>query len=278
MASNESDNTFSEDLSSVSVPKKQHPSWYQPDAPELTREELSAATSQLISYPQVVRDARDPCINGQEFVNLSFMLFAEPRQLPHNKKAYGYVKVRGSKGTQDECLKDAKRIIKQVDSKNAIRIAPVGSWVPITDSDLFCQDMEDVRMNKEEVQLRDEAVKERDNHMRQVQREIREKEEELKAGKDIYDDPESLRYYSMRRVTDLKVEQEIKRMQKQIQGLQDTLVQVRTELKKLDKKYPEYNDQWIGCYNEERRKTSIPDYVPSETSLQDYEQWQLPQE
>ncbi len=257
---------------------KPHPNWYQPEAPHLSNEQAQEAYKQLIQYPKIVRDARDPAINGQEYVCESYILFDTPKQLPHGKVCYGYKKTRGVASTEVEATRLAKRIIKEVDSKNSVRIAPVGSWVPITSSDIFVKDMEDVKMQDGEVHLRDEAIKKKEEEMRRVQREIREREEELKNGKDIYDDKTSLRYYSMRRVTDLKVEQEIKRQMKQIESLQETLVEVRTELKKLDLVRPDYDSEWINCYNEERRKSGVPDYVPGEHSLTDYQNWKLPEE
>ena len=223
----------------------------------------AAVEGQTVEYPQIVRTTTDPPIYGQKLGLLSFMLFKEPRTLSSGKPVYGYVNLRGNWPDASQARSQAAKIIREVDSKHMIRIAPVGGWVPITEEDAFVREKYDVKTRDDEMALRDEAAKEKEAEQRRMQREIREREEEAKNS-DIYDDPESLKFYSMRRVTELRLIEARENQLRQIETINENLRKVQKETKKLEKIHPEYLDEWIDCYNEERRKAGVPDYVPSE--------------
>ena len=205
----------------------------------------------------------DPPIQGQHLGLLSFMIFKEPRNLRNGMPVYGFVKLRGNWSDYSQAKFEASKIIREVDSKYVIRITQMGAWVPITEEDAFVKEKLDVKMRKGEISLRDEAVKENEAECRRIQREIREREEDVKAG-DIYDDPTSLRFYSMRRVTELRLMDTRVNLIRQLNSYKMILRKVQKETKRLERDHPEYIDQWIDCYNKERRKAGIPDYVPSE--------------
>jgi len=257
---------MSDNSTSSSASPVRQPEWLVPGYPPLKAEDSvgqAAVEGQTWFYPQVVRTMVDPPIQGQRLGLLSFMLFKEPRKLRNGKPVYGYVKLRGNWSDESQSKFEASKIIREVDSKYVIRVAPTGAWVPITEEDAFVKEKLDVKMRKDEVALRDEAVKEKEAEQRRIQREIREREEELKRG-DIYDDPTSLTYYSMRRVTELRLMEARDNQLRQIESIKKTLRKVQKETKRLERDHPEYEDQWVDCYNEERRKAGVPDYVPSE--------------
>jgi hypothetical protein len=124
-------------------------------------------------------------------------------------------------------------------------------------------------MNEEELHLRDQAVKDKEDERKRIQRELQERTEELKSG-DIYDDPTSLKYYSMRMVTELRLIEELERQQRQIQGVKDNIEKVRNELAELESTHPSYIEDWVECYNIERRKSGIPDFCPSEDFMSEH--------
>ena len=245
---------------------QQTPGWLIPGYPSLRGDDLvgqAAVAGQLVHYPKVVRTMTDPPLTSQKLACVSFMLFKESRKLSNGVPVYGYVKMRGNWADESQATFEASKIIKEVDSKYPIRVAPVGAWVPITDEEAFVKDHLDVRMNDEEIHLRDAAVKEKMADQRRIKRELEEREAELKSG-DISDDPTSLTYYSMRRVTENVLMESYDRQLAQFESTKKILHKVRVELKKLEVSNPEYIDQWIDRYDEERKKAGIPNYVPSE--------------
>lgn len=255
------------ELEEDKTPKKKSPEWLVPNYPPLKCEDnvgQAAIEGQIHFYPKVVRTMTDPPLTGQRFSCLSFMFFKEPRKLSNGLPVYGYVKSRGNWADESQARFESAKIIREIDSKYQIRIAQTGVWYPLTDEQAFIQDHVDVRMNKEEVHLRDEAVKEKIAEQNRIKRELREREEELKQEGDIYDDPTSLTYYSMRRVTEKTLMESMERQIKQLENTKNVILKVQKELKKLEMEHPEYTDEWVERYNMERRKGGVPDYVPSE--------------
>jgi len=242
------------------------PEWFIPDYPPLKSNDLvgrAAVEGQIVTYPKIVRTMTDTPINNQTIGNVSFMLFSEPKKTKNGHPIYGFLKLRGNWNSEPQATFEASKIIREVDSKYPVKLAPVGYWVPITEDEESAKTKTDVRMKEEELQLRDEAVKEKEAESRRVQRELHEKSEELKHGGDIYDDPTSLKYYSMRMVTSLRLKEEYDRLEKQLSGMKVTMNKVHKELSDIESKYNSYKDDWVECYNIERQKSGIPDFCPS---------------
>lgn len=258
----------------MSSDTQKQPEWFNPNYPALKPNDSigrSAVDGQIVSYPKVVRTMIDPPINNQSIGNISFMLFNEPKKTKSGKPVYGFCKLRGNWNGEQQARFEASKIIREVDSKYPVLLAPVGSWVPITEDEDASKDKYDVRMKDEELHLRDEAAKEKEADRRRIQREIQERAEELKKG-DIYDDPTTLTYYSMRMVTELRLTEERERQLKQLAGVEDNIRKVQEELARMEANHPDYKDNWIECYNAERRKTGIPDFCPSEGFLDKHDE------
>jgi hypothetical protein len=245
----------------------QPPGWLVPTYPSLRGDDVvgrAAVEGQLVSYPKVVRTMTDPAIVGQKLSCVSFMLFKEPRKVSKGPPVYGYVKMRGNWADQSQATFEASKIIRDIDSKYAIRLAPTGSWVPITDNAAFIEDHLDVNTGEQEFALRDEAVKEKQADDNRIKKELRDREEELKEDGDIYDDPTSLTYYAMRRVTETTLLDTYDRQYAQLKSTKAVINKVQRELKKLELSNPEYTEQWIDRYNQEREKGGVPLYKQNE--------------
>ena len=252
---------------------KKSADWLIPNYPPLGFADSigeAAVKGQIFQYPKVVRTMVDPPLVGQRYGCISFMFFKEPRKLSNGMPVYGYIKLRGNWADESQATFESSKIIREIDSKYPIRIAPVGAWVPLTDEQAFVQEQLDVRMDADEVQLRDEAMKEKMAEQRRIKRELNEREDELKREGDIYDDTSSLKYYAMRRVTEKTLMESRDRQINQLESSKKTLKKVQKELKKLEQGHSEYIDQWIDKYNIERRKAGIPDYVPSEEQEEEH--------
>ena len=251
-------------------PKK--PEWLINDYPPLTGAACKEAVrSQTIKYPKVVRQMDDPPIANQMYGNLSFMFFDDPKTLSTGKKVYGFCKVRGVWPTETTATEDSKRIIREVDSRFQIRIAPVGSWVPLTNENAFCKDLLDVSTKDDDMnQLRSEAIKQKEGEQRKIMRELKEREEDV-CTEDLYDDKTTLKYYSMKRVTEMRLTEACEINRKKLVKTEHNQHKIRLELKRLEQDNPHYKDDWVECYNQERKKSGIFAYVPGEDEFDEYE-------
>lgn len=251
--------------------KLELPEYFKPEHPSLTDEELKAAIEQQVfTYPQVVRQMIDPPISSQRYGSLSFMLFDTPR-IFRNKPIYGYVKLRGNYESEVVARKDAFRIVRDIDSKFQVRIAEVGTWVPITENDCVVKELYDVQESEKETHLRDEIAKQKEAETRRIANEIRDAEERLTKGKDIYDDCESIDFYTMKRVTEMKLHETYQTQIMKLKELESKIGEQRIILKTLERNHPTYTNEWIGVYNDERKKTSLPNFIPGETQFDEFE-------
>lgn len=242
----------------------QPPKWLQAEAAHLQGDVGQAAVNgQILTYPQVVRTMMDTPIPGQSHCAVSYMLFDTPKKSPNGKPIYGFVKVRGCSMDEASAKTAAAKIVKEQDSKFRIGIAQVGAWIPVTEDESFIKEAIDVKAAEGQPQLRDEGVKKKEADAREKMRQIRDREEELQRDGDIYDDKTSLKYYTMKRVTEMKVVEMLETLQKRLADLKEKVVLVRNEICDLEDKYPPYATEWVDCYNAERAKTNIPAYIPA---------------
>jgi len=243
-----------------------------PSHPPLTGDQGEAAVEgQLLSYPQVTRGNKDYPLSQQVIGLVSFMLFKEPKKLKTGQSVYGFLKLRGNYSDADMAKAKAADIIRVQDSKNKIKLVEVGGWVPITEEEQMVKEVVDVKLEEnEQDKLREAAIVEEKNKRDQVMRELREREEEVKNGRDYNDDPQSLDFYTMKKVAWLRLSENIELEKKKITSLEEKLKITRGILAGLDVSHPEYNHEWINNYNIERRKSGIPDYRPSEKEDQQY--------
>lgn len=252
------------------------PTWFNEKYPQLGDDDIGQAAleGQVVTYPKVVRSNVDPPIVGQTIGALSFMLFKTPRMF-RDKPIYGYVKLRGNHNDEKTARFDAYRIVRQVDSKFQVRLAPVGVWVPITEDNSCVKEMYDVRENDEEKHIRDEAVKEKELEAKRIAKEIKEAEEALKNGSDIYDNPESLDFYTMKRVTEMRLFEAHQIALRKLQELESSMNETHMILRMLEVQNPCYPNEWIDVYNKERSKTSLPAFIPSERQFERYDETTL---
>lgn len=254
---------------------------YNPTHPKLTEGELLFATRDKVrNYPEVVRSESDPVLPGQSYVGLSYIYFDSPKTLRDGSTAYGLVKVRGVGPTADSVQNIAANLLQDTDSKHEILIAPIGKWLPISNSkNLVAETVSsDSKYNssnsskeEKEKEFSMEAIKNAREKDRVAIASINRRKDELVKGGDIYDTPESLSMYIMKRNVDTKLAEEILRSERKLNELKKKQFLTRQILHKLDTDNPSYLTEWIPRYNEERRKTGIPDFTPQTSDVESYE-------
>ena len=259
----------------VKMEDRKLPEWMVPGYPPLKCDDSvgqASVNGQLVYYPKVVRQRGDKPIRSQQLGLLSFMLFQEPKKFQTGQPVYGFVKLRGNYASKSEAENRGGKIIREMDSRFPVRVAPVGQWVPITEEMGFCKDILDIKMSEQEHSLQDKAIKEKQKIERRRMKEIQRAERELKEAGDIYDDPSSLDFYTMKRVTELRLKEQIEFRKRGIDSMEEKRKLTQKILKRLELENPEYTDQWIDNYNEQRKKGGIADYIPPEKQIETYKE------
>ena len=252
------------------------PNWLDEKFPSLLDEHIAqaAVNEQLVKYPKVVRNLRDPGTYNR-YACVSFNLLKEPKKLDSGSYFYGFVKFRGDESDRGRAEQQATRIIKEVDSKYKIRIADKGCWLPITDDPSFVEETHDVSSedNKEIAGILEKKKRDDDSDALRIQRENREREEMCKTLDD-HKDPLSLEHYAIRRTAEFNISQHVRDAEKKLADYRKTLETVRKELAGIEYVHPEYNRSWIPYYNKIRAESGIEPYVQEDSlGYQDYREF-----
>ncbi len=101
-------------------------------------------------------------------------------------------------------------------------------------------------------------MKEKEAQARRIAVELQEAEDRLKNGKDIYEDQESIEFYTMKRNTEMKLQEERNKTIMRAEEYNKKLIETRLILKKLEKSFPDYSDRWIDVVNAKREETGLP--------------------
>ena len=239
-----------------------------PDYPELRGIVGEAATrGQIVEYPKIVRTNTDDPIPNQVFGIVVLNLFDEPF-VKDGRKIYGFAKLRGNYVDVETCKRFACKIVKEQDSASINRIVSVGQWFPVTNDTLLSHEVIEVA-GEGEMQIKKNIDEEKRKEHVRLEKEIREREDQCKMH-DVYDNRESDEYYAMRRVTHLKLFEDIQNRENKLSEMREKKDQVLKELYELDGKFPQYKDIWVDIYNKERRKAGIPDFLVPPDVDQDY--------
>jgi hypothetical protein len=227
---------------------------------------------------QIDRTKQDPPIPGQGCALVSFLPFTEPKKTENGDTVFGFMKVRGTfAGTHINnraAIEAAQILVREFDSMHPIQCVPVGTWIPVTSEARHVAEKIDVKMDvdsKEEIHLRDLAAKEKQAKDRAVARELKEREEQV-ANHDVYDNRESLEFYVMKRNVVTTLRDSEKALLAKLEDVRCKLAETVKIAKSLDESHPEYNDQWVDCYNKKRREVGIPDFVEPEVEREWYAQ------
>ncbi len=240
--------------------KPANPDWLVPGYPALKGEVGQAAVNgQLFWYPKVARSNNDPPVPGQRMALVSYTFFDRPKVITDSsseKPIYGFVKVRGIYPDDDTAHNAASAMVRKVDSKHRIGFLPVGHWGPITENLMFFQDMFDVKMQEKEVTLRDRASLDKRKQDELLAKEL---EENLKEAQryDIYDDQQSLDFYTLKRNTAFKLMSERDRYLAFIKEVEGKIEKTLDILRPLEEQHPEYKSEWFAHYNKELAKRKI---------------------
>lgn len=239
--------------------------WFQPDSEKMTDEELESAYKQLVSFPRVVKQKRDPEIiiscpdckhlSTQKIGAISFM------KLPEEKDGIQYFfKLRGTWETPDDFEKHAKKIITDVDSVFPIQAVQMGIWAPVTMETKSTDNEIIIREDVESGKVEDDPIKKAEDKHNSIIKQLREREKILKdpkAADDPTSDPASIEYYTMKKVTIKSIEKYLSEGENKLKELRGKMDEAVKELENLDEKHSDYASTWIDTYNKKRKEVGM---------------------
>lgn len=222
----------------------------------LSDDQTRSAMNQLVNVvhaPQLSRRYIDPPIKSQTYGLITFIPAKDAK--PNDKGYYGYVKMRGTFDTLEDCKTQIDSIIRYVDSTNHIHVCKVGVPVPLVTAG-FAEEVDKVDI-KETVE-KDMSVNVRKKAMeeRKEMEDIQERAEQLK--KDVTEpDPEEA--YNAKRTKLAVLRWTLKEHLKKAQEIRELRDKCKEELLKESELNPQWEQRHLERYMEARRKANIPE-------------------
>lgn len=228
---------------------------------------------QIVKYPKIVKEHIDPEIYNQVIGCVSFNMLPAPQKLKNGATIHGFVKLRGNHPSEERATEESSKIVLGTDSRHVIQLVRVGCWVPLTvASDVFSNKTVEIS-DEENSDLKRKAELKRRQEEQRIRREIKEREEDLRNDGDIYDDPTSPKYFSMKRYTEFRLMEECDRIRASLADMEGKLLTARHELGALATAHPEYEGTWLSVYNAERKGCGLFDFILPEKYALDHNEW-----
>lgn len=260
-------------MSSLTAPwdRKDESEKYVPKQVTLTEAEVSAAMDELhvtdlvSKFPRVDKFYADPTVNSQVYCLHSFV--PTKGASPDEHGVYGFVKCRGSFGTQQEADERAEFIIRNVDSFHEVYTSYCGRPFPLSLSKKFVQETKEVDIRNQIVKAVSEDVKAKVMKDKEIKEEIKEKEKKLleegTKGESTDD-----RYITLQ-VKRANLVHVYMNTQKSLEKVKRSILACREEIKSLDSEHPEYKDAYMERYMSARKESGLDD-IKSDTSYLQY--------
>lgn len=206
----------------------------------------------------------DTPIPGQIFANFSYLPLKKPVVVNGNE-CFALFKIRGNHATERDAKINAEEIAK-TDPKNTILVAKVGHWHPLTRVPLVAETTtvgEGKDANGNPLFSPDSVAQKqlREEERRKVN-EIKQREKDLmeKTNDAIEDDEESIQNYIRKRIIINTFVEDVIHHERSISDLERKLGEVVPLFLELQKKNPQYEDEWIDIYSAELVKAGVPEY------------------
>lgn len=212
----------------------------------------------------------DPPIPGQVACIVSFMLppVGEPR-----KKIAGFFKFRGVYPSNEQAELKAEELTKGQDNYHdeACLIFSAGHWIPITDDfETFSKEVKEIDTMKKE-EFKDEMVSKMTD-LREAQREkidkqiqeVHDRQQKLREDVrprtrgELKKETWSLERYCELRMKEHSLNSQIERNTDFMRDMTNGLVETRRIIKKMDKKNPEYKNQFVEKIRKAQEDAGIP--------------------
>lgn len=224
----------------------------------LTGTVSDSATSELINkdflnlaFPRTMKFFIDPPLNGQHIALISFI--PSKKATPDPDGCYGVVKVRGAFHDAADADQRSEAIIRDHDSYAIIDYCYVGKPFPLMkDNSVYRQSTReiDIRRKVDEVQ-KDEIKRQREIERSETES-VQQRHRDLM--RDVSEDKEKavddLEFYTQLRVKKASLIHHAKELERKITDSQELVVKANQEIQEMDKKHPEYRNEFLERYKQ----------------------------
>ncbi len=219
----------------------------------LTEEEVAAAMQENLvdafikKFPKAEKTFADPPVAGQVFGLHSFV--PAKGATPDADGVYGMFKFRGAFATMEEAVDRAEYLIRNNDSYHKIFFSYCGKPFPATQDDRYIEKVGVVDIKDKEKKTISEDVKSKRDEEKAAHDYLVAREKALlDSTKEDTDDP--IDEYITIRVKRANQIFHYLEMMKKVNGLKDSILKARRDLKDLEDLHPEVKEQWLPRYKE----------------------------
>lgn len=212
-------------------------------------------TDFIHKFPKVERRFADPPLDLQRIGLISFV--PAKGATPNDKGIFGFAKLRGNFGTEQEANSQAEKLIRTSDSYNKIFHTYVGRPFPITTSSEFSKEVSEVDLKKEVSTAYSEDVKKKREQEQKDIEDIQEREklllEDVSKPQEITDDA-----YTTLRVKKAQLTWTYLETIKKLEQMAVNVAKARYEIEMLDEKQPELKASYLDRYMKARKQANLP--------------------
>ena len=208
-------------------------------------------------FAKVDRGIADPAISGQKIGLISFIpaVGAKPNELG----VYGFAKLRGNYGNEDESSAAAEKIIREHDSAHTIFHTFVGKPFPMTVSENFADETSEIDIRREEVKAIASAIKNKKKDDSQIAAEMQEREAELHA--DVCEDKPAaeieIEDYTTLNVKNAQISWTYIETLKKMKDMRIIIEKARIDIKKANAANPDLSAQFFARFKAAREKAGF---------------------
>jgi len=202
-------------------------------------------------------ELKDPIYNNQLYNLHSFVPSKDA--VPDKDGVFGFIKIRGSFHSLDECNSYAEKIIREIDDKYPILTTYAGRPFPV------CINTEKYTLEKTEIDLNSKVkdVYEKDEQSKKSAdmkkyKELQEREKKLLEDVDPNKEIDLCDEYTMQMTKRAQMIYTYLDYKEKILKIRDIIEKTHIYILKLDEEYPEFKLQYMNRYLDARKESGIP--------------------
>lgn len=201
-----------------------------------------------LEFPRTMKLHTDPTLNGQNVCVVSFI--PSKGATPDGDGCYGLMKVRGTFDSVEKADKYSEFLIRDHDSYTLYDIAWVGKPFPLMkDNRLYCVQTREVDIRTKINNVMKDDLKEKKEIEKQQMNEIQKRHKELvrdvNEEKEETVDFDDLEFYVQMRAKKANLLYRQDDLNVRLKETREQLGKLSQELVELDKKHPEFKDQYL---------------------------------
>lgn len=229
--------------------------------PSLSEEEFEKAFDELIvkdytkgGYRRIERRYLDPPITNQNICLFSFIPTKGAR--PDSKGVYGFGKIRGVYSTEREADERSEDLVRNHDSYHKIFYTNVGRPFPVTISDKFTANVNEVDLQRQiKAEIAADVKSKREKERKEIEQ-IQERAKNLQEDVDKEAEDSSEVYTTLRTKKAQLIWTYLETLKK-IDQMKESIIKTRKEIAEYDEEDPSLKEVFYEKFLDARKKAGI---------------------